>query len=199
MTAAIAKEIEPILAFRGRLAERLPAISKEMDRRVATGKRKVQVERVADRLDEEGNWRRERIVSEEELVGLDMWTRPPHRDLMEQGARLRRETDRGLAKSPDPDHEDARRLARRIEKLDETLRRASDWVSRVRPFFHDTNLALVAYAAGQPHRDRGAGVRVLRQGEEAPVRARAQGPLLAVRLSLSKGKRSAAGCLGDGT
>ncbi|WP_437912808.1 hypothetical protein WME73_38245 [Sorangium sp. So ce302] len=143
----IAAEVARVLAFTDRLADKLPAIVFEMQRRADSGDRRVQVTRVVEREREDGTKFMETVVDELTLLGLDAWAEQPPGDLLAAGRRLRDEIAAELAEDPDPEPEKARRLARRIDRFRKDLDRAEDWLSRVRLFFGDQNLALAVYAA----------------------------------------------------
>jgi hypothetical protein len=108
----------------------------------------VQVKFDVERKRDDGTKYIETVVQERTLLGLDAWSENPPHNLRVAGQKLHQEIASELATNAEPEAETARRLARRVEHFRDELNRTDKWLSRVRLFFGNQNLATAVYASG---------------------------------------------------
>lgn len=143
----ISADIERVLKFTDRIAEKLPALAFEMHRRAASGDPLVQVSRVVEHKRKNGSKTRETVIDERRLLGLEAWVGTPPLNLFEASRKMCDEIAAELAEDPDPESEKARRMVRRIDRFDGEMRRAENWLGQARLFFTDQNLSVAVYAS----------------------------------------------------
>lgn len=147
----MARDIEHISRFCASVDNSLPRFAEEMRKRAAIRGSlgtTVYVQYSRYRTSEEPDFPPTVQVSQaRSLQGLTAWEGSPV-DVNKEALALRDSVHAELERNHNPDAEEARVMAREIDRVRKRLDRAEEWISRANGFFTEENLAIAVAAAG---------------------------------------------------